>query len=57
MQINEQLVRKIYLKNTIEKYETKYSYLNGNNKNYVFNFLINKLFISILILFFSFLLL
>ena len=57
MQINEQLVRKIYLKNTVLKYETKYTYLNGNNKNYVYNFLINKLFISILILFFSFLLL
>ena len=56
MQINEQLVRKIYLKKTIDKYETKYTYLNDNNKNYVISFLINKLFISVLILFFSFLL-
>lgn len=54
MNIEYELLKKIYRKKTLDKYIKKSNYLNDYNKNHVYSFLILRLFLSIIIFFITF---
>lgn len=54
MNIEYELLKKIYRKKTLDKYIKKSNYLNDYNKNHVYSFLIFRLFLSIIIFFITF---
>ena len=54
MNVEYEILRKLYRKKTLDKYIRKSYYLNDYNKDHVYSFLLIRLFLSIIIFFITF---
>ena len=54
MNVEYEILRKLYRKKTLDKYIRKSYYLNDYNKDHVYSFLLIRLFLSIIIFFIIF---